>query len=81
MKKVHLFKEAIITTLIVLVTTFFISFIPWSLEYAKALHQGFADFDIYDVYYLGNKQISNNRDPDIILVELGNNRSEIENQI
>jgi hypothetical protein len=51
--KIQVLKESIIATIILLLITWLISFIPWSLEYGKALHQGFADFDIYDLYYTG----------------------------
>ena len=58
-KKIHVFKESAIATTILLLVTYLISFVPWSLEYAKALHQGFADFDIYDLYYSEKNKNSN----------------------
>ena len=81
MKKLHFLKEAFIATLIVLIITYLISFIPLSLEYGKALHQGFADFDIYDLYYSGKGKPNIIGDTDIVLVELGADRSEIADQI
>jgi CHASE2 domain-containing sensor protein len=81
MKKLHLIKEAFIATLIVLIITYLISFIPLSLEYGKALHQGFADFDIYDLYYSGKARQNIIRDTSIVLVELGADRLEIADQI
>ncbi len=81
MKKIHILKESIIATLIVLLITYVISFFPWSLEYGKALHQGFADFDIYDLYYSGRNTQNTERDTNIVLVQLGDSREEIAEQI
>ncbi|HUS00860.1 MAG TPA: CHASE2 domain-containing protein [Chitinophagaceae bacterium] len=77
--KKYLFKESIIATTIIILLTFLVTKIPFSLEYGKALHQGFADFDIYDLQYSGKN--SNTRDPNIILIEIGNDRNEIGDQI
>jgi CHASE2 domain-containing sensor protein len=81
MKKKHILKESFIATLIVLIITYLISFIPLSLEYGKALHQGFADFDIYDLHYADKATFNNNRDSDIVLVEIEDNRTSIAGQI
>lgn len=81
MRKSHIFKESFIATVIVLLITYFISFIPLSLEYGKALHQGFADFDIYDLYYSDKATYNNNRDTNIVLVEIGDDRAEIADQL
>src|SRR5205809_4283230 len=80
-KKIHVFKESIIATIIVLLVTYCVSFIPWSLEYGKALRQGFADFDIYDLYYTGKDKQNTKRDSNIILVQLDTGRTEIAQQI
>src|SRR5436190_21814580 len=80
-KKIQVLKESIVATTILLLVTYFISFIPWSLEYGKALHQGFADFDIYDLYYTGKDKQNTRRDPNIVLVQLGETRDEIAGQI
>jgi CHASE2 domain-containing sensor protein len=80
-KRVHVFKESIIATLLVLLITYLISFIPWSLEYGKALHQGFADFDIYDLYYSGKDKQNSKRDTNIVLVEIDTGRTEILQQV
>ena len=81
LKKIHVFKESIVATVIVLLITYLISFIPWSLEYGKALHQGFADFDIYDLYYSGKNKQNTKRDSNMVLVEIGSTRTEIAHQI
>lgn len=80
-KKIHVFKESIAATVIVLLITYIISFIPWSLEYGKALHQGFADFDIYDLYYSEKNESNFTRDSNIILVQIGNTRQDIAEEI
>jgi CHASE2 domain-containing sensor protein len=77
----QLIKESLVATILTLSITYAISFIPLSLEYGKALHQGFADFDIYDLYYSGKHMHNVKRDPDIILIETGADRSEIADQI
>jgi CHASE2 domain-containing sensor protein len=74
-------KEASVATLLVLLVTYLISFIPFSQEYGKALHQGFADFDIYDLYYSDTSKQNLIKDKDIVLVEIGNDRSEIADQV
>lgn len=81
MTKKHLLKESFIATIIIVLSTYIISFIPWSNEYGKALHQGFADFDIYDLYYSGKSGFNTQRDSNIVLVQLGNNRLEIAEQL
>lgn len=81
MTKKHLLKESFIATIIIVLSTYIISFIPWSNEYGKALHQGFADFDIYDLYYSGKNELNTQRDSNIVLVQLGSNRLEIAEQI
>ena len=80
-KKIHTLKESIIATIILLLATYLVSFIPWSLEYGKALHQGFSDFDIYDLYYSGKDKQNTKRDSNIILVQIDTGRTEIEQQI
>ena len=77
----QLIKESLLATIVTLSITCAISFIPLSLEYGKALHQGFADFDIYDLYYSGRHKHNVKRDPNIILIETGADRSEIADQI
>ena len=67
MKKINLLKESIIATVIIFFLTVILIKIPFSLEYGKALHQGFADFDIYDLHYSGNQSTS--RDTNVIIVE------------
>src|SRR5436190_3618634 len=80
-KKIQVLKESIVATTILLLVTYLISFIPWSLEYGKALHQGFADFDIYDLYYSGKNKQNTTRDTNIILVQIDTGRTNIARQI
>jgi CHASE2 domain-containing sensor protein len=80
-KKIHVFKESVIATGILLLVTYLISFIPWSLEYAKALHQGLADFDIYDLYYSEKNEHNTRRDSNIVLVQLDTGRAAIAQQV
>ncbi len=78
----HLFlKEAFVSTMLVLAVTYLISFIPFSQEYGKALHQGFADFDIYDLYYSRKDTVDTIANNNIVLVEIGAERSEIAHQV
>jgi len=79
--KTHVLKESIVATIILLIVTYLISFIPWSLEYGKALHQGFADFDIYDLYYSGKNKENSKRDTNIILVQIDTGRAEIAQEV
>src|SRR5436189_6422213 len=79
--KTQVLKESVIATIILLIATYLISFIPWSEEYGKALHQGFADFDIYDLYYSGKNKQNTTRDTNIILVQIDTGRANIAQQI
>src|SRR6266446_6048317 len=79
--KIQVLKESIIATIILLLVTWLISFIPWSLEYGKALHQGFSDFDIYDLYYSGKDKQNTKRDSNIVLVQIDTGRAAIAQQI
>lgn len=79
--KAGVLKESVIATVILLLVTYLISFIPWSLEYGKALHQGFSDFDIYDLYYSGKNKQNTKRDANIVLVQIDTGRAEIAQQI
>lgn len=77
----QLIKESLVATFVTLIITYSVSFIPLSLEFGKALRQGFADFDIYDLYYSGKPKQNSKRDPNIVLIESGADRSEIADQI
>ncbi len=74
-------KEAFVATMLVMLITYLISFIPLSLEYGKALHQGFTDFDTYDLYYSGKDKQNTIVNKNIVLVELGEERAEIADEI
>ena len=91
-----LLKESFIATMIIIMITWVISLVPLSREYFKAFHQGLADFDLYDLDYsrLYNNMYDKNeknksfiggtiyeKDSNIVLIELGDNRSDIANQI
>jgi CHASE2 domain-containing sensor protein len=47
----------------------------------KAIKQGFLDFDIYDLYFAGRHLPNLQRDSDIVIVEIGANRSDIAGQL
>ena len=80
-KKAYVLKESIAATILMLLLTYIISFIPYSLEYAKGLPQGFAGFDLYDLSFSGKHHYNNERDEKIVLVEIADTRSEIANQV
>jgi CHASE2 domain-containing sensor protein len=81
MKKFYLIKESILATVITLVITFAISFLPAKFEFDKPIRQGFLDFDIYDLYYSGNHLMNTQRDTNMVLVEIGDDRDAIADQI
>jgi CHASE2 domain len=76
-----LIKESFLATLLVLVITFAGSYIPIKFEFVKPIKQGFLDFDIYDLYYSGSHLNNTKRDSNITLVEIGNDRKTIAEQI
>ncbi|MEO7046182.1 MAG: CHASE2 domain-containing protein [Ferruginibacter sp.] len=81
MKRHNILKESVLATVVILIVTYLISFLPLSQEYGKAFHQGLSDFDIYDIHYSGKNNSNSKRDTNIVLVEVGDNRSEIADQI
>jgi CHASE2 domain-containing sensor protein len=70
-----------VATVVTLVITFVVSFIPFKFEFTKAIRQEFLGFDIYDLYYSGNHIKNTTRDTSIVLVEVGDDRAAIAGQI
>ena len=64
-----------------LIITFSISYIPIKFEFTKPIRQGFLGFDIYDLYYSGKHLKNTQRDTNIVIVEIGNDRATIADQI
>ena len=81
MNKLHIVKESLLAAFITLVITYGVSFIPLKFEFSKAIRQEFLGFDIYDLYYTGKQLKNTKRDDSIILVEIGNSRASIAEQI
>ena len=80
-KRFHLIRESVLATLLTLTITFCISFIPIKFEFARPIRQGFLGFDIYDLFYSGNNLNNTKHDPNIILVEIADDRKAIADQI
>jgi CHASE2 domain-containing sensor protein len=81
MKRLYLIKESFWATIMMLVITFCISYLPIKFEFAKPIRQGFLGFDIYDLYYSGKHLKNTKRDTNIVIVEIGNDRTTIADQI
>lgn len=82
LKESDLIKECALATFFVLAITFLIGFLPISEELqGKALNIGISDFDVYDLNYSGRNEYYNHRDTNIVIVELGESRSEIADEI
>jgi CHASE2 domain-containing sensor protein len=81
MKRLQILKESTLATCVAIVIAYCISFIPLSLEYFKALRQGFADFDLYDLNYSNQQKNNLVQDTSIVVIGIGNDRSEIADQL
>jgi CHASE2 domain-containing sensor protein len=81
MTKFHLILESLLSTALTLIVTFLIDLIPARNEFLKPIRQGFLDFDVYDLYYSGRHLPGAQRDSNIILVGIGNNRRLIADEI
>jgi hypothetical protein len=81
MKRFYLLKESLLATVMILIITFSISYIPIKFEFTKPIRQGFLGFDIYDLYYSGKHLKNTTRDTNIVIVEIGNDRATIADQI
>lgn len=81
MKKFQIVKESLLAALLTLIITYGVSFIPLKYEFSKAIRQEFLGFDIYDLYYTGKHLKNTKRDDSIILVEIGDSRAAIADQI
>jgi CHASE2 domain-containing sensor protein len=81
MKRIQLYKEAFVASLLVIVVDMLLSFIPWKFELIRPIKQGFNDFNVYDLRYSGGDSIVSKKDTDITLLEIGNTRREIAEEI
>ena len=80
-KRYYILKEALLATSVTIVITFFVSFIPLKFEFLKGVRQGFMDFDIYDLSFTGKHLKNLQRDSNIVLVEIDNDRDAIADQV
>ncbi len=81
MKQLPLIKEALVSTLLVLLTFFIVSFFPFKSELVKPIKQELGDFDIYDMHFSGKTHYNHQRDTNIVIVQVGEDRGEIARQI
>ena len=81
MKWPVLIKESLVATALIFLITFALSFFPFKFEFVKLIPQGIANFDIYDLYYSGRAHDSTTRDPEILVVQIGEDRNEISEQV
>lgn len=81
MKQTQLYKEAIVASLLVILVDILISFVPWKFELIKPIKQGFNDFNVYDLRYSGFDSAVTRKDTDITLLEIGDTRDEIAQEI
>lgn len=79
MRKLPILKEALLSTILILITVFLINFFPFKYELVKPIKQDFGDFDIYDLHY--SKLQNEKKDTNIVLVQIGDTRDEIQKQL
>jgi len=79
--KRQILKEALVATLVILGAVYLVSFVPLKFELAKPIKQEFGDFDVYDLVFSGKHKENLPRDTSIVLVQVGNTRDEIAQQI
>ena len=75
MKRYSLINESLLATVMVLIITFVVSFIPLKFEFIKGIRQEFLGFDIYDLHYSGKDLKNKQRDANIVIVEVANDRA------
>jgi CHASE2 domain-containing sensor protein len=81
MNKHFVFKESLLATVFTIIVTWAVSFIPIKYEFSKAIRVDFLGFDIYDLYYSGKHLKNSQRDTDIVIVQVANDRDSIAAQI
>lgn len=80
MMKIHVIKEALIATSLIVGITFLISALPLKNEFLKGVRQDVNGFDVYDLTFNDdNKKLV--RDTNIVIVEIGDSRNDIAGQI
>lgn len=80
MKTFDVIKEGFIVTVFSLLAFFLLTLIPFKKKYFKVLPGG-ADVEIYDIVFAGSEKPGIIKDSNIVLVELGNDRNEIADQL
>jgi hypothetical protein len=80
MKKTQIIKESLVATTVIILITFLISSLPLKNELLKGIRQDVNGFDIYDLAFNDDRQ-KYVRDTNVILVQMGNTRDEIADQI
>ena len=80
MRKFQYAKEAFIATSLIVGITILISSLPLKNEFLKGLRQDVNGFDIYDMTFTDDNK-KRVRDTNIVIVEIGNSRDEIAQQI
>ena len=81
MEKHYVLMESLLATLFTIIITYGVSFIPIKYEFSKAIRVDFLGFDIYDLYYSGKHLKNSQRDTDIVIIEIANDRDSIAGQI
>jgi CHASE2 domain-containing sensor protein len=81
LNKYYVLKESLLATLLTLIITYVVSFIPIKFEFSKAIRQEFLGFDIYDLYYSGKNLKNTQRDTSIVLIEIEKTREAIADQV
>ena len=80
MRKYHVIKEAFLASSLIVLITFLISALPFKNEFLKGIRQDVNGFDVYDLTFNDESQ-RNVRDTNIVIVEIGEDRSQIVEQI
>ena len=81
MRKLQLLKEAAVASLLFMLLTFLLGFLPFKFEFTKGIRQGLFGFDIYDLHFSNKHRANYNLDNRIVLVEIGASRAEIARQL
>ena len=78
----RLVKEALVASLLFLFIAIAISYFPIKFEFTKPIKQDFEGFDIYDIKYSGKANFeSGEKDTNIVIIQAGDSRQEIIDQI
>ena len=81
MKRTQLYKEAFVASLLVIAVDILLSFVPWKFELIRPIKQGFNDFNVDDLRYSQADPMVSKKDTGITILEIGNTRREIAEEI